>query len=1228
MNNRSAAAAVVLSPLALRASCSSRVLAVAVAACCAPVALAAKVDLPRYPALSPDGTRMTFTWRGDLWSAPSDGGTAVRLTSSPAVEARSAFSPDGSRIVFESERDGLRNLWSIAPDGSDLKRLTELDAAFALSSVGMLGGKPTIFIDSTIEGDLFRSARPFVLPLEGGVPTRLHDAFGTAASVSPDGAKVIFERGGMSWVRRGYNGPDNHNVWMFDPATKAFTQLTKYDGNDGMPRWISADQYVYLSDRGTGAYNLHRARIGEAPDTGKRLTDFTADDINGLAVSGDGKTAVFCVLGDLFRIDLSKEGAKAEKFALTAADDALSDREIKQVGKSVSDAALSPDGKTMAVVADGDVFVRSVDDKSPTRRVTEGEGRERDICWSADGMTLYFASDRDGHDALYAATVAETRSEAREHGKLKKDAPKAEPKKDEPKKDEAKKDETKKDEPKPEVKPEEPAKDPAPTPAAEPAKDEPKPEAKPEAKKDDAKKDDAKPDAKKEEKKKDPKLDPARWADAIRFDVKPLVQGTDNDRRPVASPDGKCVLFTRNLGDLARLDLATGDVKVIHPGWDDELEYVFSPDGKVIAMAESDADFNKDIWLLAADGSVPAVNVTRHPDNDTRPRFSADGKILAFLSERTNEEFDVWMVMLDRDLEGYSQRDLDQYFKDAAEAAKKRKPLEVKAPEVKAPEMKGAEAKKEEPKKEEAKKDEPAKDEPKKDEPKKDEPKKDPFDGLELDDAYLRVRRVSTALGDEGNLEITPAGDRMVFTAADGKESALFTIKYDGTDQKKIGASMGVAGLSFAGDRVIGVAAGQAQSVGLAAAGDAKVVDITATSEIDLAKRNIEKLEEVSRIMGMKFYKDPKDKGLDWPALTARHRELASRARTADEFDFVANMFIGHLDGSHLGVRSPDANGGAAGARRAQGRLGVTTVAAEGGRAVTAVLPESPASLVNPRIEVGDVITAVDFEPVDAAKPLESMLAGKSGQEVFVSFTRRAKDAAPDAKPLELGVLVVPMSSATERTLRYNAETMANARKVDELSKGRLGYIHIAAMDQASLDRFERDLYAAANGKDGLVVDVRNNGGGSTADRLLASIDVRTHAYTVPREGDPTRKNSYPQDRLYIQRYTMPMAMLCNEKSFSNAEITAHAFKTLGRGPLVGQQTAGGVISTGSDSLVDGTTVRTPFRGWYLADGTDMEEHGAMPDFVVVQTPEDESRNFDAQLAKAVEELMKKLPKK
>ena len=99
----------------------------------------------------------------------------------------------------------------------------------------------------------------------------------------------------------------------------------------------------------------------------------------------------------------------------------------------------------------------------------------------------------------------------------------------------------------------------------------------------------------------------------------------------------------------------------------------------------------------------------------------------------------------------------------------------------------------------------------------------------------------------------------------------------------------------------------------------------------------------------------------------------------------------------------------------------------------------------------------------------------------------------------------------------------------------------------------------AANGKDGLLIDVRSNGGGFTTDLLLASIMVKPHAYTIPRGGE----KGYPRDRLYIQRYTQPINMLCNERSFSNAEIISHAFKTLGRGTLIGNQTYGGVISTG-----------------------------------------------------------------
>ena len=196
---------------------------------------------------------------------------------------------------------------------------------------------------------------------------------------------------------------------------------------------------------------------------------------------------------------------------------------------------------------------------------------------------------------------------------------------------------------------------------------------------------------------------------------------------------------------------------------------------------------------------------------------------------------------------------------------------------------------------------------------------------------------------------------------------------------------------------------------------------------------------------------------------------------------------------------------------------------------------------------------------------------------------------------------------------------------VEEWSGGRLGYAHIRGMNQPSLDEFERDIFAAADGREGLLIDVRDNGGGWTTDRLLASIMTRPHAYTVPRGADSSITDGYPQDRLFIQRYDLPINMLCNEKSYSNAEIISHAFKTFGRGTLVGQQTHGSVISTGGTSLIDGTSVRLPFRGWYLPDGTDMENNGAMPDILVEQTPESEAADEDLQLRAAVEDLLRRI---
>jgi tricorn protease len=570
------------------------------------------------------------------------------------------------------------------------------------------------------------------------------------------------------------------------------------------------------------------------------------------------------------------------------------------------------------------------------------------------------------------------------------------------------------------------------------------------------------------------------------------------------------------------------------------------------------------------------------------------------------------MVFLDKSLDGLQRFELDQYFKDAGEAAKKKAAERGKKPEAKKPEA----AKEGDAKPADAKAD--AKKEEKAEEKKPDEKKPEPVK-LDLDDAYLRLRRLTTMPGDEFDLEISPAGDRVYFMGGGGDASALQSVAWSGGEAKKVGASGSIQQLNAAGDKMVVVSKGTASVVGLPG-GDAKAVDFADTVDIDLAAQSAQKFAEAARIMGTIFY-NPTMNGCDWPKLTEKWSKLAAAARTDDEFDYVANRFLGELNASHLGVRSPTGDGPGA-ARPAVGRLGARTRWAEGGHLVESILPDAPATKGPTPLAAGDVIVAVNGTAAQPGASIEELFRGTVGKETVVRVMRVPAEGQPRA---ELDLILVPGMAPEIRQLAYD-DTLRRAREtVDRLSGGRIGYIHIAAMDQASLDVYERDLYAQAHGKDGLIIDVRNNGGGSTADRLLASIMVTPHAYTVPRGADPSKKWHYPVDRLFIQRYSLPINMLCNEKSFSNAEITSHAFKTLKRGTLVGTQTYGGVISTGGDSLIDGTTVRTPFRGWYLPDGTDMEMNGAMPDLVVPQTPEDESAGKDTQLETAVADLMKRL---
>jgi tricorn protease len=1162
---------------------------------------AVPVGLAQFPSLSPDGSLIVFAWVGDLWAVPVAGGTATRLTSHPADDRRSAFSPDGKWLAFDSDREGARNLFLMPIDRTggalatgSIRRLTMSDRGATLT--GWTPDGQALTFAATLEPGIYRSTRMYRVWLDGSMPQRLSDAYGSWPRLSPDGSALYFNRGRVDFTRPKYHGSGAPTIWKEDLKTKTFTEITleKHLNADAWP--LADGSVIFVSSR-SGNNNVYRLPPGATDDrSAVALTSFApkagevsiGHGVRDLAVSGDGKTAVFAYWDGLYTLDLTKSGSAPRAVKITAAADAAElDFQRVNLAREVSEAVLSPDGKTLAVIARGEVFVRSTEEGRPTRRVTNNTARESGLAWSPDNRVLFFASDESGTNQIHFATVSLAREDL---------APPPE-KKDEEKKDDAKPEDAKKDEPKPEAKSDEP-----------------------EAKAGEAKADDEKADAeKKPAKPKAKKIDYAkRWAEAVRFEVKPLkleglAAGRDDGvlgpefRDPVPSPDGTKLLFTRGLGDLIMVDLPTRQARVVFTGWN-EPEVQWAGDSRHVVFARDDEDFNSDIFLLdTGDEAAKPINLTMHPDLDMSPRLSADGKVLYFLSERDGEnfQFNVYSIFLDRTLEGMRPYELEEYFKKAAEEAKKRKPIEAvlwDAPAPSEPEAAGKD------KAEGADKAEKAEKPKKKSEPLK----------FETDEAYTRVRRVTSVGTGVGGLQITPGGERLVFAGPGdpgSTEPTLVSVSHKNDDRKVIQAgNTGGVRVNLDGSRVTFIRQGQVSS---APVGGGKVdqLAIDAPVVIDVAAQQRQKFNEASRIIGNGFYNL---KGMDWPKMVATYAPLAGRTRTNDEFNRVFSLVLGEFDGSHMGITGPAPRDPV---RLDAGYLGVDVSPVAEGLKITRVIGDSPAAKPPARLEAGDVLTAIDGQALTApTNSLSAALMGKAGREVLVEVTRA--NPGPD-RPARF--IVAPIGSGDENDLRYEQEVADRRARVEKLSGGKLGYLHIRGMSEPSVRDFERDLFAAAHGKEGLLIDVRDNGGGSTADILLSSLTAPRHSYTFTRGMDTgtLRKDAYPRDRRLIYGYNRPISVLINENAFSNAEIFAHAIKTISRGKVVGTATYGGVISTGAATLVDGTNLRTPFRGWLLAkDDADMENNGARPDLDVPNSPADEAAGTDPQLEAAVKELL------
>jgi tricorn protease len=402
-------------------------------------------------------------------------------------------------------------------------------------------------------------------------------------------------------------------------------------------------------------------------------------------------------------------------------------------------------------------------------------------------------------------------------------------------------------------------------------------------------------------------------------------------------------------------------------------------------------------------------------------------------------------------------------------------------------------------------------------------------------------------------------------------------------------------------------AAGAAEAAAPSGA-TARRVSFTATIEVDRRALRRAVFVEGWRIMKNRFY-DAKMHGADWNAAKATYQPLLDYLVDQEELQAVMMMMIGELNASHTGV----SGGGAAGERSpAQTRHPGFDLEADpsGYFRVGHIYKTGPADKDFLKVHTGDFIISIDGHDLRTTESYWKYFTIAAGTKFhFLLNSKPAREGAWE-------VTIEPIASSAFGNLQYEKWVGDRREMVDKLTNGEIGYLHIRAMNAPSLRQFELDV-AANRTKKALIIDQRFNGGGGIDQELLGLLAGRRYQFSVGRDSD--------MQIWRPQNFYGPMVVMQNERSASDAEMFPQGFKDLGLGKVVGVPTMGAVIATGSYTLLDGSSIRTPGSGVWTVSGQNLENYGVPPDVLVDNTPADFVKGRDAQIEKAIEVLRTEL---